>query len=182
MPFAQLEIKYTLVLKRWTENQYLSEQSSSRNRVLLWLLCLCHLPALPPPPQLLLCCSPRMISLTGCLHSAGNRKASAFDFVFLPIQTIVGQCQPQIVYLDRELGSPSRFRILSFSPSSELTLSNSVTRCPSPSLALLLWLHHWDLQPDVLGLTQATVKARGFVLLMALCMLQPFPWLQSQCF
>lgn len=119
----------------------------------------------PLPPPLLLCCSPWAISLTGCLYSAGIQKASAFDFLFLPVQTIVGQCQPQIVYLDRELRSPSRFQIFSFSPSSELTPSNSVTRCPSPSLALLLWLHHWGQQPDVLVLTQTAIKACRFVLL-----------------
>lgn len=65
----------------------------------------------PPPPS-----SPHLSDCSSaavpgrCLYPAGIQKASAFDFLFLPIQTIVGQCQPQVVYLDRELRFPSQFR------------------------------------------------------------------------
>lgn len=70
---------------------------------------------------------------------------------------IVGQWQPQ---LWKGNAGHSQFQIIAFNPSTELRPSNRVTRRLSPSLALLLRLCHWGLQPDIL--TQTT--ARGSVL------------------
>lgn len=104
MPFAQSQIKSTLALKLWTEHQYLAEQVSC-------LIATSVASGPPPPPS-----SPHLSDCSSaavpgrCLYPAGIRKPSAFDFLFLPIQTIVGQCQPQVVYLDRELRFPSQFR------------------------------------------------------------------------
>lgn len=67
--------------------------------------------------------------------------------------------------LEGECGSLSHFQISSFNPSTEFTPSNRVTRQLPPSLALLPWLCHWALQPDIL--TQTTAKAH--VLPMAPC-------------